>query len=337
MKTYITFTFLICCLVLSCNNQNREKPIDDSISTISENDNSAGDEKNALELLMERDYWVDFPVEYTYHFTGAIDEKYKYDMYLIVDSTSVSGSYNYLAHKGNINIEGTLKGNKLEITEEGDNKFIGIFDYDAGEISGTWSSKDGERVYNFKMSNPYGVGYPERTYKVHLEKGEYSIIYVKQIKLTYNDGSEEIIGLEDDVRALDFCYGLWVQDYNFDGYLDISLVWMLPAYPPLRYKYIFYEPETHEFVNDDLYDDIYTLVNFVDFRDKTVNLIVEGRHYSNSIYKYKNGKFYTIYQEYLTGDPGSGDDVEIAKSYFKIVGGSTVEIDEKESDRIYGY
>lgn len=339
MNKYFIICFL-CVLSVSCQTGKREKLesrneteslVEDPVGAVSDDGEK---ENDIIDRLLEQGYWVDIPVTYTYHFTGAINNSYKFDMYLIVDSTTVSGQYNYLGNENTIPIEGILLGDSLKIKESHGHIFNGKFDYDAGRIIGTWTSEDGKRVYPFDMANPFGIGYPKRTYKVHLEREEYHRC-VRAIQVNYSNGKTIIVTLPDDVEALSFAYRLSVQDYNFDGHLDISLVWMLPAYPPLRYKYLLYDPELAGYHETDIYEDLYTLVDFVNFRNKTVGVYVKGRHYSNTIYKYQDNRFYTIYSEHLTGDPGLGEDADIKTTYFKIEDGTTVSIDKEEYESMY--
>lgn len=80
--------------------------------------------------------WKDVDVYCTYHFTGTIDGKYPYDMYLKVFRNEISGYYSYLNNGKFIDIKGTINSaDQVEFTEEFGNIFKGVFDYTKGTIS----------------------------------------------------------------------------------------------------------------------------------------------------------------------------------------------------------
>lgn len=340
MKKICVLLILIAgmCMGIACKKQNNKPPDLGAGATDGQEavlvSGTEEKEKGMLDTLFDRgNYWNEIPVTYTYHFTGTIDGKYKFDLYLVVDSTTVNGWYRYLNQDSFISIEGTLAGENLKIKEDGGHTFEGKFDYAAGRISGNWTSADGKRILPFEMENPYGLGYPHLSYKVHLEKEKHNRYFVRYIQVTTSEG--ETHELATNTEAYDFAYGLHVQDYNFDGYPDISLVELLPAYPPLKFKYFLYLPEEDYYNETDMYKDLYTLVDFVDFRNKTVSLLIEGRHYSQSVYKYQDERLFLIYNEYYSNHPAE-EDSKMMYGYFKIENGESVEIDEEEYKQIYG-
>ncbi len=301
---------IVVCLSVACKSKsnqvadsNSEAKSDNQIELVTEPENEG--EKGELDTLLEQgNYWNNIPVKYTYYFTGKIDNKYEFDLYLEVENTTANGHYQYLNQSKSISFQGTLLGDKLKITEEDGHIFTGKFEYDSGRITGNWSPANGKRTVPFEMSNPYSAAYLKNSYKAHLKKDEDSRYTIEYIQVTDPYGQEVI--LSANTEAYDFAYGLFVQDYNFDGYLDISLVEFMPAYPPLKFKYFLFD-SYGSYYETALYDDIYTLPDYINYRDSIVSLMVEGRHYSQSIYKYQNDRLYKIYSEYYSGEPADED------------------------------
>ncbi|EHO07633.1 hypothetical protein HMPREF9714_01291 [Myroides odoratimimus CCUG 12901] len=284
--------------------------------------------------------WKDVDVHYTYHFTGKIDDKYAFDMYLKVFEDEISGYYYYLNNGTFIDINGTVSHGILEFKEEFGNTFRGHFDYDKGEVVGEWTNVSNGAVMPFVMANPKGKGYPQKQYKAFLNKTDYS-------NDTYNVTEIAEISDKHEVKRIEIESVFWyykdepnfkiyLQDYNFDGYLDISAFHFLPAYPPVKFQFLLYNSNSKEYVFDEVYNDsIYTSVPGTDFRKKLLYEYGEGRGGTEKVYKLHENKLYAVFGTYI-GTREIDDSFNPPTWYYKIKNGKEIEITEEEFNQVYG-
>lgn len=285
--------------------------------------------------------WKDVDVYYTYHFTGTIDGKYPYDMYLKLFENEISGYYFYLNNGKFIDIKGTINSaDQVEFTEELGNTFKGAFDYTNGTIKGEWTNVSSGDTLPFSMANPKGKGYEKKQYKVYMTISDYSDTTYEVSRLAVIDDDNSVYSL--DVKSSYFYYKdrpnfqLYLEDYNFDGYLDISMFEFLPAYPPVKFQYWLYDEGTRQYEFDNIYNDIiYTSAPGTDFRKQLVYEYGEGRGGTEQVYKYDDGKLYLIYKEYI-GTREIDDFFNPVTAYIKVDNGKVVNITEAEFFKVYG-
>lgn len=345
------YLIFICCslLFISCNSK-QEKQIEVAEHT-GEVEGMSGiqnveedDPKNLLNRLYDSgEYWVDIPVDYHYVFKGKIDNKYQFIMEFTINGDTISqGYYQYLNQKKSIRIKGSLKDNNLKIVEEDGHRFEGYLDYKTGSVSGKWYSAHKDWSPAFSMSNIYGGTYPQFDFKVHLidrfaddtdfaSNRNYGISQIQYKNRATGEVKE--IDLED-VEAYSWVYGLSLQDFNFDGYQDIALVWMLPAYPPLRYMFLLYNPDSESFYETSILNDIYTMPS-VDYISKRATSFMEGGKGHSWTYQFKNGKYYPFYlKNWMYND--DTEDLDYSYSYYKIEDEESIEITKEEFKQING-
>lgn len=284
--------------------------------------------------------WKDVDVHYTYHFTGKIDNQYAFDMYLKVFENEVTGYYYYLNNGSFIDIKGTVNNGALEFKEEFGNVFRGNFNYDKGEVIGEWTNVNTGAVMPFSMANPKGKGYPKKQYKVFTNVTEYSSEAFNVTEIAEINSDQEVLRIDIEsvfwVRGQENKFHLYLQDYNFDGYLDIMAFHFLPAYPPAKFQFLLYNPVSKEYDFDSLYNDsIYTASPGVDFRKRLIYEYGEGKGGTLSVYKYNDNKLYKIYDQYI-GWVLEDDSVGSPGSYYKWQDGREVAISGNEFNQIYG-
>lgn len=344
------FLFCFSCFLISCDikkerkntSEDEEEAVAVMITTIEEEK-----EKTILDKLYEQDnYWVDIPITYHYVLSGKIDNKYSFIMEFDINSDTITeGSYQYSNQKGSIDIKGTLKGNGLLFVEEQGHKFEGYFDYKTGHVSGKWYSVDGERILPFSMSNMYGATYPQFDFKVHLydrREGQEDFIDYGISAIQYvnrKTGEEMSVGIE--AEAYEWCYNLRLQDFNFDGYLDIALVQWLPAYPPLKYMFLLYDPESETFNHTDILEDMYTLPH-ISYKSKKATVYMEGGNGYQRIYLFEDGEYYKFYEHnWWISNPNTADDdgieIDDSHTYYKIEDGQSLKISKEDFEQINGY
>ena len=274
-------------------------------------------------------HFTDVPVTYHYIFKGKIDGKYAFSMSLTVDSTSVSGQYQYANSKDyGMSLSGSIQNNdiKLEetlyIPEKQKSETTGFFEgkfYPAeGKVSGTWFSANRGKSYPFEMNNYYGVNYPQFSFKSDIQGDDIDktlntlVIYDKNGKIQ----TIENIGAKPTYN------GLIMQDFNFDGYLDIALMEMLGMrFTP--YIYFAYNPNNKQFEKMELSGDIDS--KSFDYENKimTSGWYYGSDRYGNSSYKYNNGKFYEISSLQHEENDDTGEYTETTTNY-KIINGESV-------------
>lgn len=343
-KYLISICFLFVCF--SCNAK-KEKHTDIAEESAEEmivtQEVEDSEPKTLLDSLYESgEYWVDIPVTYHYAFKGKIDNKYEYIMECDINADTISeGYYQYLNQKESIGIKGALKANNLKIVEEDGHRFEGYFDYKTGNISGKWHSAHKEWSPVFSMNNIYKASYPEYDFKVHLvntveDDPDFTSRWygISEIQYT-NKKTGEVKSVDVDVEVYSWAYGLSLQDFNFDGYQDIALVWMLPAYPPLRYKFLLYNPDSESFYETSILEDIYTMPS-VDYLSKRATSFMEGGRGHSWTYQFENGNYYPFYFEnWMYNDETA--DLDYSYNYYKIENGESVEITKEEFKQINGF
>lgn len=284
--------------------------------------------------------WMDVDVYYTYHFTGKIDDQYAFDMYLKVFENEVSGYYYYLNNGTFIDINGTINNGALEFKEEFGNVFRGNFNYDKGEVVGEWTNVSTGAVMPFSMANPKGKGYPQKQYKVFTNVTEYSSEAFNVTEIAEINSNQEVLRIDVEsvfwARGQENKFHLYLQDYNFDGYLDIMAFHFLPAYPPVKFQFLLYNPNSNEYDFDSLYNDsIYTSVSGTDFRKKLLYEYGEGRGGTEKVYKLHENKLYVVFGEYI-GTREIDDSFSPPTWYYKIKNGKEIEITKEEFNQVYG-
>lgn len=292
------------------------------------------------EIIEEEDgYYKDIPIISVYNLKGNIDGKYGFVMRLSIDSTSVDGLYKYNNQKDYISLKGTLKGNKIELFEayyegkeggqEACSKFSGTFDFGKEQISGTWTSSDGKKSFSFEISNYYGVVNPIHKFKSNLSTEVYESGY-KSYKIT----ELEVLRKVDkstyylsnfESQPLESTYHLVLEDYNFDGYRDIALMEFIPSYPPNKYLFWLYNPDSKVFEQTNILDGVYSIPD-INLEDSTA--YVDGQWRGNltqSIHKFQDGRYYVIE---MSSEPMDGDNTQSSVLKFKIENGESVQIEE---------
>ncbi|MEK6494436.1 XAC2610-related protein [Myroides odoratimimus] len=288
--------------------------------------------------------WYDISVLYVYNFTGYIDDIYAFDMQLFVSSEDISGKYYYLSKEKNIRVEGTLKDGHLKLTEEFGNTFKGVFDYEKGTIKGEWSNITTGAVMPFSMANPKGKGYPWNKYKAYmvLEGGSDDTYTVMRLAEIDKNGKVKFKSITSSSRidgGEEPDFPITLQDYNFDGYLDICAFEFYASYPPNKYQYLLYDSKEDDYVfNQEFDNEIYSEASGTNFRKNLIYETTEGPRGSSDIFQVINGKIKVVYSWYNGGYPNEDGEIEgdTIPYYFKYNQDKQIEITKEEFEKIYG-
>ncbi|MDR1091679.1 MAG: hypothetical protein LBL79_11430 [Prevotella sp.] len=291
MNLRYVYILLIIFLPFSCKKKTQEAELQATV------DEYVGDDSEENEYT---DGQVDIPVVYSYWLKGNIGG-YECRMYLDIDSTSVSGSYSYLNKKGDMRLEGTYNDYELNMTEFQNEiptgNFRGKFDLMKGIATGTWTSADEKRSLPFEIRNYYGANYQEYKFKTDLQTevdldNEYESMKVTTLFVYDKTGKKllaELGGFES--QPLKSTYRLTLRDFNFDGYQDIALMEFIPSYGPDKFLFWLYKPETEDYKQTDILDDVYTLpeINYED--STTVTTTIWHNRIHTQTYKFNGSKW----------------------------------------------
>ena len=292
-KKLIISAFCLLQLLLSCGKK-RDSTFEIVDSTPGYTETLAPLEQDPYRETIKKG-WKEVNAYYTYHFTGKINNTYAFDMNLRIIDDRISGYYYYLKYEKPIQIEGEITGNVVFFTEELGNTFEGIFDHNKGEISGYWTNKSTGETFNLNMANPKGKGYPKRSYRVlATEKSPGSdTYYISQIEETDSKNQKRIIPIESQFWETEIVdkFDLYIEDYNFDGYLDLCSFQSLPS----KYVYFTYDAANRNYVENAQYSHFDTPPFATNFRKKLLYFRTDFNNKYYSIYQYYQGWLRKIY------------------------------------------
>ncbi|MGG5508035.1 MULTISPECIES: XAC2610-related protein [unclassified Myroides] len=328
MKNKILYCTLNLLFTLTACQKKSDTPLDTYLVTSSTVANQSD-----LETTSVREGWKNVNTHYTYHFTGEIDHKYAFDLYLKIDENKVSGSYNYVKYETPIPIEGTINDTYLEFTEAAGHVFKGVFDFNNGRVSGYWTDAITGNSLPFTMANPKGKGYPQKEYKVYvIEKAPATdTYYVKYIQ--EKDQYDNVIQIPLDSQLWESensdKFDLYLEDYNFDGYLDLCVFHHLPS----KHTYFLYNVEGYDYIENPSYNTLYSVVFATDFRKKLLYEYTDHKEVQQSIYQYQAGKLLRIYHCSNKNTQGGNS---LLKKYYHYVNGNQKLINERTFKQLYG-
>jgi len=275
--------------------------------------------------------WKEVNAYYTYHFTGKIDNRFAFDLNLQVLNDRISGSYYYLKYEELLKIEGKIKDNYVEFTEESGNTFKGIFDYNKGEVTGYWTNTSTGESLPFTMVNPKGKSYAKKQYRVLATEKSYAsnTYYISQIEEIDQQQHKRIIPIESQFWETEIVdkFDLYIEDYNFDGYLDLCTFHSLPS----KYAYFTYDPTNKNYVENEQYSHLNSPPFTTNFRKQLLYFHTEYNEIHRSLYQYHQGWLRKIYHAALFPDPN--DDWA---EYFNYVNGETLLITPTAFESQYG-
>lgn len=316
-------------LVISCIE--KKQPIDATLDTTQEYPTIHPLPKQAPEGETLKKEWKEVNAYYTYHFTGKIDRRFPFDLNLQVLNDRVTGFYYYLKYEKLIKIEGKIKDNYLEFTEESGNVFKGILDYNKGEVTGYWTNISTGESLPFTMANPKGKSYAKKQYRVLATEKSYAsnTYYISQIEETDQQHHKRIIPIESQFWETEIVdkFDLYLEDYNFDGYLDLCAFQSLPS----KYAYFTYDPTSKSYVENDQYSHFDSPPFATNFRKQLLYIATEHNEIRRSLYQYHQGWLRKIYNAALF--PDASDDWA---EYFNYVNGETLLITPMAFDAQYG-
>ncbi|MGL4583635.1 MAG: XAC2610-related protein [Flavobacterium sp.] len=286
--------------------------------------------------------WYDISVSYVYDFTGYIDGKYAFDMQLYVSNEDIFASYYYLTKEKNIYLKGTLKDGNLTLVEEFGNTFVGVFDFEKGTVIGEWTNVATGAVMPFSMANPKGKGYSLKKYKADMTLDGSDDTYAVT-RLAEIDANEEVkfISITSSSRSdgEEPDFSIILQDFNFDGYLDICAFEFYASYPPNKYQYLLYDNKEGNYVfNQEFDNEIYSEASGTNFRKKLIYETTEGPRGASNIFQVIKGKIKVVYSCYNGGYPDENGEIEgdTKPYYYKYNQDKQIEITKEEFEKIYG-
>ncbi len=328
MKKKIIYCVLNAVLILnSC--QKKTNPQDHSYLFSS----STIENHSDTEVSQIREGWKNVNTHYTYHFTGEIDNKYTFDLYLKINDNKVSGSYNYIKYEIPIPIEGTITDTYLEFTESSGHVFKGVFDYNNGKVTGYWTDVITGVSLPFSMQNPKGKGYAKKEYKIYvMEKSPGSDNYYVQY-IQEKDQYDNVIQIPLDSQLWESensdKFDLYLEDYNFDGYLDLCAFHYLPS----KHIYFLYDTEEQDYLENTSYNALYSVVFATNFRKRLLYEYTNHKDIQQSIYQYNAGKLLRIYNS-IKRDTQDGN--SFTKRHYQYINDEQKIINELTFKKLYG-
>lgn len=321
----------LCFLQLAISCVEKTHPTNSSLETAQEFTSNQSTANQDPENQTLKKGWKEVNAYYTYHFTGKIDQRFPFDLNLQIVGDRVSGFYNYLKYEKLIKIEGKINDNYLEFWEESGNIFQGIFDYNKGEVTGYWINITTGESFPFYMVNPKGKGYAKKQYRVLATEKSYAsnTYYISQIEETDQQNHKRIIPFESQFWETEVVdkFDLYIEDYNFDGYLDLCTFQSLPS----KYAYFIYDPASKSYIKNDQYNHFDSPPFATNFRKQLLYFQTEYNEIHRSLYQYHQGWLRKIYDAALF--PDASDDWA---EYYNYVNGETLLITPTAFETQYG-
>ena len=279
------------------------------------------------------------PVTRHYRFKGKIDDKYEFVMSFAVSEPfyTLEGSYRYAGKKDGMSLNGKLYNNLLDLTEtyynEKENAYIksgslkGKFEAAKGTISGIWTSADSTKQLPFSMTNYYEVSYPQHNFKSNISEEESNF---RVDELYVYDKKGNLLQTILDFDAQPTYRGVILEDINFDGYPDLSIM-EFPEARNATYIYWLYNPERKIYQQTDI---MFGLSNVsFDHENKTFTFgwTYGSDYFGHDTYKYQDGRYHLV-EEYHYMEDEDGTPIKDDTVRYEIVGGESVPL-SNETDK----
>lgn len=234
------------------------------------------------------------------HYTGLINNKYKIFMRLTTKGDKIKGTYRYATQKTWLTVEGTLTAptGEIHLVEMSGTKVTGRFDGNAKDnmITGTWSNANKTKQLPFEVNTDHKdvVAKFEVTYSVdndwislhkinhHKANGE-----VEELRLNNDPDGPRISGTQPE---------LIFEDFNFDGYTDLSTLAGVAGVNVMYYFWLF-DPSSGEFVYNEALCQMFNAE--VDIQNKQIKTFSRNSatSYTYINYAYEDGGYKEVYSE----------------------------------------